>query len=106
MTHINIAILGFGVVGSGVKKVIEENHDLIAKRLKKLTGKDFNIHIKTTRAEALAALQKHAGVQSFDELVDFTGELGEKGTLQSKTFLTLRKDPVKSYLIYKDIAAK
>ena len=46
MTHINIAILGFGVVGSGVKKVIEENHDLIAKRLKKLTDKDFNIHIK------------------------------------------------------------
>ena len=68
--------------------------------------KDFNIHIKTTRAEALAALQKHAGVQSFDELVDFTGELGAKGTLQSKTFLALRKDPVKSYLIYKDIAAK
>lgn len=68
--------------------------------------KDFNIHIKTTRAEALSALQKHAGVQSFDELVDFTGELGEKGTLQSKTFLALRKDPVKSYLIYKDIAAK
>ena len=68
--------------------------------------KDFNIHIKTTRAEALAVLQKHTGVQSFDELVDFTGELGEKGALQSKTFLTLRKDPVKSYLIYKDIAAK
>ena len=68
--------------------------------------KDFNIHIKTTRAEALAALQKHTGVQSFDELVDFTGELGEKGTMQSKTFLTLRKDPVKSYLIYNDIAAK
>ncbi|UOO90278.1 hypothetical protein LVJ82_04635 [Vitreoscilla massiliensis] len=83
---------------------IAKNATTISDDMKRL--KDFNIHIKTTRAEALAALQKHAGVQSFDELVDFTGELGEKGTLQSKTFLTLRKDPVKSYLIYKDIAAK
>lgn len=46
MKEINVAILGFGVVGSGVKKVVDENQNLIRKRLKKLMCADYSINIK------------------------------------------------------------
>ena len=46
MRKINLAILGYGVVASGVKKILDENHDLIKDRLKKITGKDYSLEIK------------------------------------------------------------
>lgn len=46
VTEINIGILGFGVVGSGVKKVLDENQDIIKKRLKDFLGKEYNVNIK------------------------------------------------------------
>lgn len=46
MKSTNIAILGFGVVGSGVYKVINKNKDLIEKRLERLTNIKQSVNIK------------------------------------------------------------
>lgn len=46
MKNINIGILGFGVVGSGVYKVLDENKELIEKRLERLTGEEKSVSIK------------------------------------------------------------
>lgn len=46
MKKINVGILGYGVVGSGVKKILDENQDLIRDRLRKITGKEYSVVIK------------------------------------------------------------
>lgn len=46
MKKTNVAILGFGVVGSGVYKVINENKKLIETRLEKLTNRKQTVNIK------------------------------------------------------------
>lgn len=46
MQKINIAILGYGVVGSGVKTILDENQDLIRDRLRKIRGKEYSVVIK------------------------------------------------------------
>ena len=46
MKKISIGLLGFGTVGSGVYHILGEHQNLIRARLKKLTGKDFDITIK------------------------------------------------------------
>ena len=46
MKNINIAILGFGTVGSGVYQVIQEDYEKIIAKLKRFTGKDFSLNVK------------------------------------------------------------
>lgn len=46
MKKVNIGLLGFGTVGSGVYHILGENQNIIKERLKKLTGNDFEIAIK------------------------------------------------------------
>lgn len=46
MKTINIGLLGFGTVGSGVYHILKDHQNLIQRRLKKLTGQDFEIRIK------------------------------------------------------------
>lgn len=46
MIDINIGLLGFGTVGSGVYNILKEDHNLINTRLKKTLGKDCRINIK------------------------------------------------------------
>lgn len=46
MKTINIGLLGFGIVGSGVYHILKDHQNLIQRRLKKLTGQDFEIRIK------------------------------------------------------------
>ena len=46
MKTINIGLLGFGTVGSGVYHILKDHQNLIQRRLKKLNGQDFEIRIK------------------------------------------------------------
>lgn len=46
MTEINIGLLGYGVVASGVKNLLDENQELISKRLKQFLGQDYTINIR------------------------------------------------------------
>lgn len=46
MKNINIALLGAGTVGSGVIGILQENKEVIVKRLYKKTGEEYNISIK------------------------------------------------------------
>jgi len=43
---INIGLLGFGTVGSGVYRILTENNKNITERIKRDTGKDIEINIK------------------------------------------------------------
>lgn len=46
MNSVNIALLGLGTVGSGVKNILHDNRELIEKRLFKKTGKNVKINIR------------------------------------------------------------
>lgn len=46
MRKINIGILGYGVVASGVKNLLDENQAIISKRLKQFLGRDYTINIR------------------------------------------------------------
>lgn len=45
MDKIKIALLGLGTVGSGVKNILEEKHELLSQRLLEKTGTDKSIEI-------------------------------------------------------------
>jgi homoserine dehydrogenase len=73
INSINIALLGLGTVGSGVKKILHDNKELIEKRMLVKTDKHININIKKILVKNLSKhmdIDKSIITDDFNDIIN------------------------------------
>lgn len=73
MKTINIALLGLGTVGTGVKKILHDNKELIEKRMLVKTDKQININIKKILVKNLSKhrdIDKNIITDDFSDIIN------------------------------------
>lgn len=106
MRIINIGLIGHGVVGQGVRKILEENKTQITKKLLNKTGKELEVNISKILVKNKS---KHSHLLDKYQFVDNLDEMLQDDDIDMVVELTAGEEPaslyIKEILKYKNLVS-
>lgn len=106
MRIINIGLIGHGVVGQGVRKILEENKTQITKKLLNKTGKELEVNISKILVKDKF---KHSHIIDKYQFVDTLDEILKDENIDIVVELTAGEEPaslyIKEILKFKDLVS-